>query len=404
MAVLPLSSPSRPAGPALGCLVVFFSLFALVGAAGFWLATVKPVLEIFAAHSWRQTSCIVLSSQVAESSGGSKGGTTYKPDVLYAYSVDGRSYQSRQYRFGDVYSSGREGKEKIVASLPPGTRTACWVDPADPSRAVIQRDLSPALLVGLFPLVFLALGAGGVTWVLHGARTKSPSPVLPTADPAAAFGVAAPAGGESAPVELHPTATPLGKFVGLTFIALFWNGIVSVFLVQIYRTWGQGSPDGCAILFLVPFVLVGLFLVFAAVRQLLVLFNPRVHLTLNPGTLTVGGIGYLDWRLSGRGAGVRRLRILLEGREEAWYRSGKSTHTDRNTFASVVVADTAQPLEIPAGNARVDVPEATVPSFKADHNKVIWSLKVTCDIPGWPDSEDEYEVLVRPSASGGGPA
>jgi hypothetical protein len=187
-------------------------------------------------------------------------------------------------------------------------------------------------------------------------------------------------------------------------IALFWNGIVSVFLVQIYRTGKQVSPDGCAILFLIPFVLVGLLLVYATVRQLLILFNPRVHLTLNPGTLAVGGIAYLDWRLSGRGGGVRRLRILLEGREEAWYRSGKNTHTDRNTFASVVVADTAQPSEIPAGNARVDVPEETVPSFKAYHNKIIWSLKVTCDIPGWPDSEDEYEVLVRPAAGVGGPA
>jgi hypothetical protein len=404
MAVRPISSPIRPASAPLGCMVAFFSIFALAGGAGFWLVTVKPLLEIFAAHSWREASCIVLSSQVAESSGGSKGGATYRPDILYAWSVDGRSYQSRQYRFGDVSSSGREGKEKIVASLPPGTRTACWIDPADPGRAVLDRGLSPALFLGLFPLVFLALGAGGITWVLHGARAKSPSRVLPTADPSAAFGIAAPSGAEGAPVELHPTATPLGKFVGLTLLALFWNGIVSVFLIQIYRTWGQGSPDGCAMLFLVPFVLVGLLLIFATIRQLLVLFNPRVHLTLNPGALAAGGLGYLQWRLSGRGGGVRRLRILLEGREEAWYRSGKSTHTDRNTFASVVVADTAQPLEIPAGDARIDVPVDTMPSFKATHNKIVWTLKVTCEIAGWPDSEDEYEVLVRPAVGGGGPA
>lgn len=400
MATRPISSPSRPSGAPLGCLVVFFSVFALAGGAGFWLVTVKPLLEIFAAHSWREASCIVLSSQVVESSGGSKGGATYKPDILYAYSVDGRSYQSRQYRFGDVYSSGREGKEKVVASLPPGTRTACWVDPADPGRAVIDRGLSPVLFLGLFPLVFLAIGAGGITWALHSARAAA-APALPTADPSAAFGVRA-AGDGTAPVELRPTATPLGSLVGLTFIVLFWNGIVSVFVVQVYRTGTQGSRDGCAILFLVPFVLVGLLLIYATFRQLLVLFNPRVHLTLNPGALAAGGRGYLQWRLTGRGGGVRRLRILLQGREEAWYQSGKSTHTDRNTFASVVVADTAQPMEIPAGNARIDVPVDTMPSFKAAHNKIIWSLKVTCDIPNWPDSEDEYEVLVRPAGGGGG--
>jgi len=402
MPIRPISSSSRPGGAATGCLVVFFSVFALVGAAGFWVAMVQPLVLIFAARSWRETSCVILSSQVAESSG-SKGGT-YKPDILFTYSVCGRSYQSRQYRFGDVFSSGREGKEKIVAAFPPGMRAPCWVDPADPRQAVLERGLSPALLVGLFPLLFLAIGAGGITWAVHAARSKPTPPVL-AADPSAAFGVAAPAGATgdgSAPVELRPTLTPLGKLAAFTFFSLFWNGIVSVFLVQIYQERGHGSPDGCAMLFLVPFVLVGLLMIVVTLRQILVLFNPRVHLTLNPGTLAVGGIAYLQWRLGGRGGGVRRLRILLEGREEAWYQSGKSTHTARNTFASIVVADTAQPLEIPEGNVRVDVPENTMPSFKAVHNKIVWSLKVTCEIAGWPDSEDEYEVLVRPAFGGGG--
>jgi hypothetical protein len=314
MPTRPISSLGRPAGAATGCAVVFFSLFAFAGAAGFWSATLQPLLQ--------------------------------------------------------GVRSGRAG-------------------------------FSPDLFAGLVPLVFVAVGVGGAVWTLRAARAKSSPPVVPE-DPSAAFGVAAPAGDGSAPVELRPTMTPLGKLAALTFFSLFWNGIVSVFLVQTYKERGYGAPDGCTALFLVPFVLVGLFLIFFMLRQALVLFNPRVHLTLNPGTLAVGGLSYLQWHLGGRGGGVRRLRILLEGREEAWYQSGKSTHTERNTFASVVVADTTQPFEIPEGNARVDVPEDTMPSFKAVHNKIVWSLKVTCEIAGWPDSEDEYEVLVRPAFGGGG--
>jgi hypothetical protein len=40
----------------------------------------------------------------------------------------------------------------------------------------------------------------------------------------------------------------------------------------------------------------------------------------------------------------------------------------------------------------------------ATHNKIVWSLKVTCEIPFWPDSADEYEVLVRPGPGFGGSA
>jgi len=406
MAAQPISSRGRPTAPATGCLVVFFSVFAIFGALGFWMTAVKPLLSLVSARSWREASCVVLSSQVAESSNSKS--ITYKVDILFSYSVDGRSYQSKQYRFGDFFSSGREGKEEIVARFPPGTQTACWVDPADPSRAVIDRGFSPVYLVGLFPLIFFAIGAGGIGWVLHNARKKD-RPAGPQVDPAAAFGVSAPAGDAgnggdgTGPLELRPTATPLGKLVAVALVTLFWDGIVSVFVVQIYNSRQPGvAANGFSALFLTPFVLIGLVLIYATLRQLLVLFNPRVHLTVNPGTLPIGGFGSLEWRLSGRGGGVRRLSILFEGREEAWHRSGKSTQTDRNTFASIVVVDTTAEAEIPAGSARIDVPADTVPSFKATHNKIIWSLKVTCEISGWPDSDDEYEVLVRPGRPNGG--
>jgi len=398
MAAQPISSRPRPAGPAIGCLVAFFSVFALFGALGFWATTVRPVLAMVRALSWREASCVVLTSQVAES-GSSR--PTYRVDVLYAYSVDGRSYQSNRYRFDDWSSSGRQAKAEIVARFPPGTRTACWVDPADPKRAVIDRSFSPAFLLGLFPLLFFAIGAGGIGWTLHNARKKD-SPAGLRVDPAAAFGVSPPADSGAGPLELRPIATPLGKLVAVTLITLFWDGIVSVFVVNLYRSWREGThTDGCVALFLVPFALIGLLLIYATVRQLLILFNPRVHLILTPGTLPVGGIGSLEWRLSGRGGGVRRLRIVLEGREEAWYQSGKNHQTVRNVFSSIAVVDTTSEAEIPAGSARVDVPADIPPSFKATHNKIVWSLKVTCEITGWPDSDDDYEVLVRPGRTDG---
>jgi len=308
MASQPISS-RRSAGNPVGCLVAFFSLFALAGAA-----------------------------------------------ALFA----------------------------MVKSLPAG---------APPSR----------YLAGLVPLVFLAVGIGGAVWALgvgrKAARVMTPGPAA-----VSPFGVPAPAPGLGDPVslELRPTVTPLGKLLGLTFFNLFWNGIVGVAVYHVYQSWRREEADGCLPFFLLPFVLVGVGALIALVQQFLILFNPRVRLTLAPGVLMTGGMSYLQWRLTGRGGGVRRLHIVLEGREEAHSRSGNKTHTDREVFATVPVADTAQPFEIPAGSARIDLPAGTLPSFLAIHNKIVWSLKVTCEIPFWPDSADEYEVLVRPGPGLGG--
>ena len=234
--------------------------------------------------------------------------------------------------------------------------------------------------------------------VLASARRAARNPVA--LGPASAFGVQGPADG-AGPMELRPTATPLGKLVGLIFISLFWNGLVSVFVVLHVSDWKEGHHNGCVTAFLTPFVLIGLLLIFSTLRQFLVLFNPRVHLRLTPGSPGTGSTAFVEWRLSGRGGGVRRLRVVLEGREEAQYRRGTSTYTDRNVFAKIQVVNTVQSFEIPAGNARLDIPVDAVPSFKGDHNKIIWSLKVACEIRGWPDSDDEYEVVIRPGAGSG---
>jgi hypothetical protein len=98
---------------------------------------------------------------------------------------------------------------------------------------------------------------------------------------------------------------------------------------------------------------------------------------------------------------VTRFRILLEGWEEASYRQGTDTRTERKLFHAAVLADVTQPAAIPTGTANLSIPAGTVPSFEADHNKILWSLKVQTEIPGWPDSEEELAIRVEPPAAGG---
>ena len=401
MVTEPLSQRRRH-GSGAGCLAAFFGLFALVGGVATWFITIRPLTGLVAARSWVETPCTILASQVAESS--DSDGTTYKVDVQYSYVFAGGEHRSGRYDFFDAYSSGYQGKADVVARYPPGASTVCYVNPADPSEAVIDRSPGPRYLVGLVPLVFLFIGVGGVVFALrHAGRTSAvvasgaPSPAAWSSKPTrSALARASFPTVETGPRDLRPDVSPLGKLVGLTFATLFWNGIVSVFVWQAVQAWRAGQPDGCLTLFLVPFVLVGLALVAGAFQALLTLFNPRPRLTLSPGVLTPGGAAYLQWTMVGRASRVRRLRIMLEGREEARYRRGTDTYTDRETFATMLAVDTEQAFEIPAGSAHLSIPEGTMHSFAADNNKILWTLKVECEIPGWPDSADEYEIDVRP--------
>jgi hypothetical protein len=396
MPTTPLSQRSS-AAPAKGCLVFFFLIFFLAGAAGSYFALWRPLSKLFASRSWTETQCDVLSSQVAEVS--SSDGSTYKVDIRYSWTAGGSTHVGSRYDFMGGSSSGREGKQRIVDQYPPGSRVTCWVDPNDPDEAVLSRGLSPIYLLGLLPLLFLGIGFGGLVWTLRPSRGGSGA--IPGAGAGESpFGVPLPMAG-GGPAELKPSATPLGMFLGLIFVALFWNGIVSVFVWQMVAGWRRGQPDGCLTAFLIPFILVGLALVFGVARQLLVLFNPRLSITLTPGVLVPGQTAFVQWRLGSGGRGVSRVLITLEGREEARYRRGTSTYTDRETFLTLPVVDCAQSYEISnGGSGTFTLPAGAVPSFRATHNKIVWTLKARCELPRWPDTEEEYEVVVQPGGTG----
>ena len=93
---------------------------------------------------------------------------TYRIDISYKYEVDGREFQSYRYSFWAGSSSGRKDKQAVVDRFPPGTRAFCYVNPDDPTQAVIDRGLSievwMCLLIGG---LFGALGASGLANAYH---------------------------------------------------------------------------------------------------------------------------------------------------------------------------------------------------------------------------------------------
>ena len=380
----------------------FFGLFALIGGVAFFFMGVRPVLKMLSARYWQETPCVVVSSEVRSHS--SDDGSTYSVNILYAYEINGREYRANRYHFMGGSSSGYAGKTAVVNRYPPRTKTVCFVNPDDPTDAVLERGFTKDLLFGLIPLVFVVVGVGGILFARRSAgrgsqalsesasvRMKRFWPNIAQPGPPAVWDPS-----HAVPVVLKPQFSPGMKVLGAILIAAFWNGIVSVFVWQIVQSWRRHNADWFGTIFLIPFVAIGLGMIGYVGYRFLALFNPRPRLTVTPGAVPLGEAVEVKWELSGRADRVRNLRLHLEGREEATYQRGTNSVTDKSVFAKVELASIADRLAIHGGQARVVLPAGLMHSWVGGSNKIIWSLHIRGDIPWWPDLKEEFPLTVLP--------
>lgn len=375
-----------------GCLAAFFSIFLLVGLGVLWLVLIGPALASWRARSWVAADCEVVSSHVATHSGDD--GDTYSVEILYRYDYGGRDYHSNRYHFFTGSTSGYEGKARVVEALPAGRRFTCWVDPDDPSEAVIERGLSGESWIAVVPLLFVAVGGGGVVFALVGRRRKRRGGGKRRKRRRRPERTPIPAAGR--PLALEPAQGPWTKLFVLLFIAAFWNGITGVFVWQVVEGWRTGAPDGCLTVFILPFVAIGLLLAVSIPYSILALVNPRPHLTLDPGAVAPGGEAEIAWRFTGAARRLSKLEITVEAEEKSTERSGSSTSTRTASVFTQPVYETDRRSEIPAGSARFTLDPKAPPSRGGDH-KITWKVKVAGTIRFWPDVGEAFEFEVPPA-------
>lgn len=397
-----------------GCGAVMMTLFGLVfGVVGFGMVYgfgIRPAALYFRAQSWQPAQCEITFSQVDSS------GKTSRVNIQYRYVWKDRTYTGKRYDF--TFGSDNindAAKQAAVDANRPGTTVPCFVNASDPTEAVINRGWKWSYLFGLaiglpFALVpvlifgvmiyarrsakrqqagTLVVSTGGlapaafVNPMFVGAGSAS----MPTAPTAFAGG---------GPVVLKPESTRVGMLFGMIFLCLFWNGIVGVFTFLEFSGKMKGGAGWFLPLFLIPFQLIGLGLVYAVLRAALMLFNPKPVLTLGSASVPVGGSLTLQWQMQGAAGRLRNLKIVLNGREEARYRRGTDHYTDKHTFFEAPIMETSEPSRIERGMATLTIPANTMHSFMATDNKIIWSLKVTGVINMFPDVDETFDLLVRP--------
>jgi hypothetical protein len=426
LAASPLK-PAKSSRAGLGCAIPFGLLFATVGLAAFWFISLNPLLSAVKSAGWVETPCEILSSELERHS--DSDGSTYRVAVRYRYEwppaslpvEDGgarahdaanslaRAYESDRYDFSTGSTNiGVKRMHDAIRALPPGHRTVCHVDPANPESAVLSRAIPRSAWFGAITLLFPAFGILFIVLAWKGSRESKAAARSPLAA-SSARSIAAPDPSDPIPageILLKPAAGRIGTFIGLTFFALFWNGIVSVFVAVAFKEFGRGFVGWFLPLFLIPFVLVGLAVLCAAFQAFSRLFAPSVELRLAPAQLRLGARAPFTWRLGGRG--VRKLTIRLVAREEATYQQGTSTTTDKADCHRAVVFESSDVLGLAEGRAEIALPaEAAAPAFSAKNNKLLWELTFDGEIPWRADVDDRFILSVRgpgqPTASAAAP-
>ncbi|MEO1994762.1 MAG: DUF3592 domain-containing protein [Planctomycetaceae bacterium] len=393
-----------------GCFFYpFFSIFLLTGSVFLYMMTIVPLWGVLSSGDWVATPCEIVNSAVERRRGGD--GPVFVWDLKYRYTFAGIEYPGDQYNF-IVFDNSSASKQKHSRARQylRGSQHVCYVDPHNPQNAVLSREFSSEMWWGLFPLPFVAIGAGGLVYVVvQGRKRKAGSTtqrqatenMFPRPQPAAPESdewTVVPAATDSGPIVLQPQTTPLKKFLFILGFATFWNGLVSVFVYHTYQSWAAGNPQWFLVVFLIPFVLIGLGFIVAIPYTFLAIFIPRPILELSRSDIPLGESAELSWRFEGNTSSIQRLEILIECQEQATYRRGTDTHTDEASLLKQTLIDTRFDPEIDAGKVTIEVPRDAMHTFDAPDNKIVWSIVVQGEIGLSPDVLTTHSFPVTPHA------
>lgn len=379
-----------------GCSILFLLPFLVVGAAIFVGMGLWPLWRSQAAERWIEVPCTVERVELVTGTD-SDGDTTYRIEVAYTYRYDGRDYRSERYDFS--FGSTNIGVDRMRTAADDLQRQptrVCWIDPAEPESAVLDRSSGGLAWFGLiFGAVFAGFPLLILVFMLRSAAVTRRRAALGEEDPLSAQArsrsqAAVVAMPEDGPMRLPARGNKAGGAIALGIFALIWNGISWVIFTQ--------TDDTVARVFIGLFLLIGIGLALGFLHQLLALFNPVPDFELERGLLRPGSSTELRWTWRGNMRRIVKLEIHLVAREEADYRRGTSTSTDRHELLRETVYESLEAE--PFGQARLRIPAQALPSLQAPNNRIIWAIHVHGDIPRFPDVDREFALTVLPPPNG----
>lgn len=338
-----------------------------------------------AARNWVEHKAVVETSEVGHHSS-SKGSATYSIDISYSFIFDGREYNGKRYNFIGGSSSGYSGKKRIVDAYPKGKEITIYVNPADPRENVITRELGKEIYFGLFPLIFVLFGA--VTCVLS-------IMVLVTGS----------SGGGGASKILNalmrvkrdiPAAFTLkrtnrfSQFLSMFIFGIVWNGFVGTFLVLILS---DVKISIVPLLFMTPFVIIGIVIIGQVVAEILRFANPCIILQPPVTPIKPGEPNTLSFKGSGKIERVSQLTIYLVGEEIVETKTGSKRELRKTEFYRDVLQQLDHHLMMQQGSFRILIPAEQLRRPESYNGVSHWRIEIKGVIPRWPDLFESYPLI-----------
>lgn len=99
----------------------------IIGAFVFVFGVIAPLVSTYESREWKKTPCVL--GHVSDQSG--------KEKIVFTYVVAGQTYSNDLLHSARTNSRGYGGKHPL-RDYPPGKKTFCFVNPLDPSQAVLK--------------------------------------------------------------------------------------------------------------------------------------------------------------------------------------------------------------------------------------------------------------------------
>ena len=134
-------------------LIIVGIFFLFIGAIATYQICIAPLCGFIRCQNWEQAPAVIQKSYV-HSYRGSKGKWHYRLELSYGYLYKGKQYKSNRYDYFADHIDSQSSLRKITRNYPVGKGTICYVNPENPSQAVLSKEFLPAVL---FPLIFVNL-------------------------------------------------------------------------------------------------------------------------------------------------------------------------------------------------------------------------------------------------------
>ncbi len=385
-----------------GCMVLFCLPFAAVGVGMLgWMAF--TLTRCVGMQSWTEVPALILRADlVSKTSSSSNGGssTTYKVEAKYEYEYEGKTYTGTRVSIHGGSDNIGSFHQRIHRQLDEHRRSEtpfrCYVNPENPSEAVLFRSLRVELLgmQALFGLVFGGVGFGlmfaGCRGVLRQRRQKQLTQEAPDAP-----WLWKPQWENGMVRSSNKTA-----MIGVIVFAVLWNAISAPVCFFVPGELAKGNK---LVLIALLFPLVGLILIAVAIYQIaryLKYGDSVFEMSAVPGVLGGPLEGLVRTRVNIEPEDGFELTISCINRVTTRSRSGGKSHSrtserilwqDARRVRHELLERDPSRSAIPVRFALpYDQPPA---STESSDNEIIWRLEVKAAVPG-VDYDARFEIPV----------